>query len=121
MRVAREHWKKQWFFHVCLANLRSGSGFLQSKNERLDTERLHKTVFSVKFEFECSHYHFDDLCLSCGQLSDFCRPGERSESQYVFTTVPWNARGTPVAFTKPDSSSKLQHMLAFGNFDINHY
>jgi hypothetical protein len=38
----------------------------------------------------------------------------------VFTTVPWNARGTPV-FVRETSSSKRAHVLAFGNFDINDY
>ena len=43
-----------------LANLRSGSGFLLCKNERLDTEGLHKTSFFLSLKNVFS-VHFDDL------------------------------------------------------------
>ena len=76
------------------------------------TQGLHNTSFALKFEFKWFQHPFWWF-VSVWFLLPWI-------SNIVFTTVPWIARGTPV-FVRETSSSKWEHVLVLGNFDINYY
>ena len=95
----------------CLANLRSGSGFLQCRNERLDTEELHKTVFSLKCEFKWFQHQFwwfvIFLCLIVWFLLSWRKARDLICSRDGPSERLWSA-----ADARETSSSKWEHMLA---------